>query len=881
MNKNRKIKCKITAGIAAGMSLVLGTLPVCAADPSISKDETVYVNADPSGNQKQVTVSNWLKNAGLTDTVADESTLDGIKNIKGTETFSEAGDSLTWDTDGKDIYYQGTTEKKLPVSVKLTYFLDGTEISPQDLKGKSGHLQIKIDYTNHEKKTVTIDGTSEEVYSPFVMLTGLILPTDTFSNVMIDNGKVISDGNRNIVLGFTTPGLKESLGMSDAASDSSLTLPESLEISADVTDFTMSSTFTVGLSDLFDQLNLQDITDMDSLKASLDELENAAMQLVDGSARLSEGADTLGDSYEEFDAGIQTLKTGIDALNQGADTLSNGIRAYTTGADQLNAGIQTYLGSNGILTGKVTEYVNGVNTLVLGTKSYTEGADQLCDGISSYIEGEQQLSDGASQLSELGDGLIQIKSAITQLNSALDGKGSSSEDIKAASSQLAKATEQLSDALDKMQPLLEQVDSMTSSGQKLLEEVSSLSSDLKQEMMQPALQLITGMKQLTLQLQEINQTVSTFKTSCDAIVSNINTQINEQNAQIQTMSNTAANTSSQIQASIDSLNEQLTQATASGNTELAAQLQSSINILTEAQAQAGNLSTSLHPLTPVTNDGNSQLPSLDTTAFTQTIAQISTAYQSVQSSFVKLAAKLPDIQKQLDQLSSIQLPEKPMDQLKDSVNKINKGMKALDQGLSKVSQNIETLDTSTDSLPTAVKGIDTLLSGFQQLDGYNQTLLNGAASLKANSPSLVTGVNTLAGGTDELAAGLNTLGSQLSGGSAELAANSEILRTGASSLLAGTTELSNGGTTLFNGSKQVKDGISQLQNGAHTLNDGMQKFDQEGTRKLKNTVEQELGSILDRLEALTSDSCSYDTFSGKSKGMEGTVKFVIETDAIE
>ena len=176
---------------------------------------------------------------------------------------------------------------------------------------------------------------------------------------------------------------------------------------------------------------------------------------------------------------------------------------------------------------------------------------------------------------------------------------------------------------------------------------------------------------------------------------------------------------------------------ASGNTELAAQLQSSINILTEAQAQAGNLSTSLHPLTPVTNDGNSQLPSLDTTAFTQTIAQISTAYQSVQSSFVKLAAKLPDIQKQLDQLSSIQLPEKPMDQLKDSVNKINKGMKALDQGLSKVSQNIETLDTSTDSLPTAVKGIDTLLSGFQQLDGYNQTLLNGAASLKANSPSLV------------------------------------------------------------------------------------------------------------------------------------------------
>ena len=51
---------------------------------------------------------------------------------------------------------------------------------------------------------------------------------------------------------------------------------------------------------------------MDSLKSSLDELEDAAMQLVDGFLKLSEGADTK--AATEFDAGIQTLKTGIDAL---------------------------------------------------------------------------------------------------------------------------------------------------------------------------------------------------------------------------------------------------------------------------------------------------------------------------------------------------------------------------------------------------------------------------------------------------------------------------------------------------------------------------------------------------------------------------------------
>ena len=79
--------------------------------------------------------------------------------------------------------------------------------------GKSGHLKIQVQYTNNEKKTVTVDGKEEEVYTPFVMMTGMILPNETFSNVTIDNGKVISDGSRNIVVGFGMPGLKDSLDM--------------------------------------------------------------------------------------------------------------------------------------------------------------------------------------------------------------------------------------------------------------------------------------------------------------------------------------------------------------------------------------------------------------------------------------------------------------------------------------------------------------------------------------------------------------------------------------------------------------------------------------------------------------------------------------------
>ena len=282
MNRNHMLKRKMTAGLAVGMAVAVGSVPMAMAantantkdsSSSVSKEETVYVNADASGNPQQITVSNWLKNAGSESSVEDQSDLTNIKNVKGDETFSENGDSLTWNTDGSDIYYQGQSNKDLPVSVKFTYFLDGQEMQPQDLVGKSGHLQIKIQYTNNEKKSAKVDGKNETIYSPFVMLTAMILPDDTFSNVTIDNGKVISDGSRNIVVGVGMPGLKDSLKLDtlslstddeDKNSEDKtldIDIPDSVSIEADVTDFSMSSSLTVALSDLLKDIDFdkQDI----------------------------------------------------------------------------------------------------------------------------------------------------------------------------------------------------------------------------------------------------------------------------------------------------------------------------------------------------------------------------------------------------------------------------------------------------------------------------------------------------------------------------------------------------------------------------------------------------------------------------------------------
>ena len=67
MNRNRKLRKQMMSGLAVGMAAVMGAAPVYAAtgeEAAVSKEETVYVNANADGSEDQITVSNWLKNAG-------------------------------------------------------------------------------------------------------------------------------------------------------------------------------------------------------------------------------------------------------------------------------------------------------------------------------------------------------------------------------------------------------------------------------------------------------------------------------------------------------------------------------------------------------------------------------------------------------------------------------------------------------------------------------------------------------------------------------------------------------------------------------------------------------------------------------------------------
>jgi len=339
---------------------------VSLKDNDADKDESVYLISDANGNVNKTIVVDHLKNKDKKDTLEDASNLSDIENVKGKEKFTQSGDKLTWQAGGKDIYYQGTATEEPPVTQKVTYYLDGKEISPEDLAGKSGKVKIRFDYTNTTSYTETVNGEKQTVSVPFAAITGLVLG-DGFENIEVTNGKAEVSDSSSVVLGYALPGLKNSLGIKDKDLDGDVNIPEYMEMTADVKNFSMPAamTFVVNASDYVstDGIDTSDLDDM------INDLKDASTQLQDGSKTLAEGTDTLAD-------GLSTLQSKLGTFASGVGTLQNGLKTYTDGVSTLSGGLNK-------LNSNVPTLSNGITTLNSSAKSLNDGVALLNATVSA------------------------------------------------------------------------------------------------------------------------------------------------------------------------------------------------------------------------------------------------------------------------------------------------------------------------------------------------------------------------------------------------------------------------------------------------------------------------------------------------------------------
>ncbi len=302
MKMKSKIKTKIIS-CALLSTMCSYTLPVFA----FTKEETVYSKLDSEGKTYQTLVSTHLENKEKSEEIHDITDLFNIKNTNGEEEFTQEGNSLIWKADKKDIYYQGESQKELPIECKMKYELDGKEVKAEEILGKSGHVKITIQYRNKEEHLVNMNGQNQKMYTPFVVVAGTILQNDNNKNIEISSGKIINDGSKSIAVGIALPGLQESLKVNP----SDIEIPNNIEITMDTENFECGNIITFVTPKVLEEEDLSIFNQFHKMYEQVNTLETASNQIQEGSQSLVDGTKQLA-------SGTKELKEGTDTAYQGA-----------------------------------------------------------------------------------------------------------------------------------------------------------------------------------------------------------------------------------------------------------------------------------------------------------------------------------------------------------------------------------------------------------------------------------------------------------------------------------------------------------------------------------------------------------------------------------
>lgn len=361
----------------------------------VDKSETVDVKADASGAVQEIKVSEVLRRQSGTTEIVDDSQLSEIRNTKGDETFIQQPDgTIIWENKGEEIEYEGMSNLPLPVSVQIHYYLNGQEIQPQQLAGQSGKLKIRFDYTNETQRRITVDGKKIKVKVPFTVISAMVLSSDVFSNIKVENAKLMTMGDQSMIVGCAFPGLADSLKLDRYEPTKETEIPDFIEVTADVRDFELDFTTTIVSAGLFEDIDLFD--DAEDLTDSMKELNRASGKLVDGAEELVKGIQKIRSSLQQYvdgvtaiDNGARQLKSGLTTLSVNGKKLESGAQALQNGLEQLDASLSKISLDSSDET-QLAEAIQAARALGDDVLALSESLEQLNMGLIAVQEFSEQ-----------------------------------------------------------------------------------------------------------------------------------------------------------------------------------------------------------------------------------------------------------------------------------------------------------------------------------------------------------------------------------------------------------------------------------------------------------------------------------------------------------
>ena len=481
-----KRKLTVILSLALIVCLCLTSVPAGAAsEAEFTAEEVIYARLGADGTPKEgyAVVALNVSSAGTVTHYGDYS---AVVNLSDTTPIGYADNTVTMDAEPGRWYYEGTLSTvELPWNIEISCFLDGEEISPDELGGKSGELEINI-------RTSKNEAVSGSFYDNYLLQFTITLDSALCENVVVTGGTAANAGSSKTVSLMVLPGSDGDVGLT-----------------ADVHDFEMSGmTIAAVPYDVADSLG-----DMSELTDGLDQLVDAISQLNSGASQLSSGASQLQNGASQYGSGLTQLSEGSAQLTAASDQIAAALAQIGSMGGQTPEGGTVSLSALAQLPSALRQLKAGLEQIGAGIDQLNEGYAAAYTALASAIETIPAASvteEDIGALMAANPDSAALQSLIANYQAAQTVKGTW-EQVKAAFSavqqNLPAFSKSITTVCESLETMASQIEAaLTATGGSV--DLGSL------------VQLMSGLEQLAANYAEFNEALKTYTGGVDTLAAN-------------------------------------------------------------------------------------------------------------------------------------------------------------------------------------------------------------------------------------------------------------------------------------------------------------------------------------------------------------------------
>lgn len=334
-----------------------------------SKDEVVYANLSATGQRQEIYVVNILdvEQAGE---VVDYGKYSNIKNLTNLSPMEHNDNEVQVEAQKGKFYYQGNiNEADLPWNISITYLLDGKEMTPQEIAGKEGHVQIQI-------ATTANDEVDQIFFQNYLLQIAVPLSEEIYSNITAPNGMLANAGKNKQVTFTVMPEKEETFFIEADAKGFEL---EGIDISA------VPSSMAIDTPDIDEMMgDMNSLTDaISKVNQGVGELESGVTALNDGVKSMRNGSSAYKDGVQKLASSSGDLVSASKQIEQALETISHSLK---NNPEEISLGDLNKLPEGlGQISAGLKETSKGLVTL---TENYAKSYDALNKAIESIPEYE-------------------------------------------------------------------------------------------------------------------------------------------------------------------------------------------------------------------------------------------------------------------------------------------------------------------------------------------------------------------------------------------------------------------------------------------------------------------------------------------------------------